>query len=110
MDSPYYRPPFTKVKLTLSYEDEKPLFRLFDKKGDQKEEIELVTFKDVVEHMRFLTKHRMIVQFQKLYAMKTSSGSEKRKYGITLKLVAVECTNKPGHSTEKNSDLFIDEI
>jgi hypothetical protein len=26
--------------------------------------------------------------------MKTSSGNEKKKYGITLKAVAIECTNK----------------
>jgi len=36
----------------------------------------------------------MVIHFCKLYAMKTSSGNEKKKYGITLKAVAIECTNK----------------
>ncbi len=29
----------------------------------------------------------MVIHFCKLYAMKTSSGNEKKKYGITLKAV-----------------------
>ena len=36
----------------------------------------------------------MVIHFCKLYAMKTSSGNEQKKYGITLKAVVIECTNK----------------
>ena len=54
----------------------------------------LSTFKDALQHIRYMTKHRMVINFQKLYAMKTSSGMEKKKYGIVLKAVAIECTNK----------------
>ena len=41
-----------------------------------------------------MTQHRMVINFSKLYAMKTSSGNEKKKYGITLKAVAIKCSNK----------------
>ncbi len=44
--------------------------------------------------MRYMTKHRMITEVQKLYAMKTTSGGDNRKYGDTAKLVAAECTNR----------------
>ena len=90
-----YRPPYTKVKLPISYDEEIPNFRLINKKlNGEKETVDMQNFSDVVKHMRFLTKHRMILDFQKMYAMKNSSGKEKRKYGVSVRLVAVECTNK----------------
>ena len=48
-----------------------------------------------------MTKHRVAINFSKLYAMQTSSGNEQNKYGITLKALAIECTNKtvPKYST-----------
>jgi len=91
----YYRPPYMKVKLPLSYDDDVPTFRLINKKPNgEREELALTDFGDVVKHMKFLTKHRMILEFHKLYAMKTSSGKDKRKYGLTVKLLLAECTNK----------------
>ena len=106
----YYRPPYTKVKLMLSNsETELPLFRLIDKKNDgTKEEIPLNSFSDATVHMRYMTKHRMIIEVQKLYAMKTTSGGEKRKYGITVKLVAAECTNRGEITNNRCIDLFDD--
>jgi hypothetical protein len=106
----YYRPPYTKVKLMLSNsETELPLFRLIDKKNDgTKEEIPLNSFSDATVHMRYMTKHRMIIEVQKLYAMKTTSGGEKRKYGITVKLVAAECTNRGEITNNRCVDLFDD--
>jgi len=105
-----YRPPYAKVKLVLSNsDDEMPLFRLFERKADGfKDEIPLLCFGDVTQHMRFLTKHRMILEVQKVYAMKTAAGSEKRKYGVNIKLVAAECTNKPERSNNKCIDFFDD--
>ena len=90
-------------------EQELPLFRLIDKKEDgTKEEIPLNSFSDVTAHMRYMTKHRMIIEVQKLYAMKTTSGGEKRKYGITVKLVAVECTNRGEVTNNRCIDLLDD--
>jgi hypothetical protein len=105
-----YRPPYTKVKLMLSNnENELPLFRLFDKKDDgTKEEIVLNSFSDATKHVRYMTKHRMILEVQKLYAMKTTSGGEKRKYGVTVKLVAAECTNRSEITNNRCVDLFDD--
>jgi hypothetical protein len=105
-----YRPPYSKIKLALSNDDEEvPLFRLFDRKDDgAPEEIPLCSFRDVTQHMRYLTKHRVIFELQKIYAMKNGSGSEKRKYGLTLKMVVVECTNKHDVTNNKCVDLFDD--
>ncbi len=89
-----YRPPYTMVKLMLSNSGNGlPLFRLFDEKDDgPKEDIQLDNHSDVTKHMRCMTKHRVIIEVQKLYTMKTNSGSHKCKCGITIKLVAAERT------------------
>jgi len=104
----YYRPPYTKVKLDLAYDTEEPRFRLFDKSTGERKEVALKTFDDILQHMRYLTKHRMAIHFSKLYAMKTASGNEKRKYGIILKAFAVECSNKSKPQLDKEIDLFSD--
>ena len=105
----YYRPPYTKVKLDLSYGTEKPTFKLYDiSSGEGRKEVELNSFDDVVKHMRFLTKHRMVIHFSKLYAMKTTSGAEKRKYGIILKAFGVECMNKVQGKVHDDTDPFSD--
>ena len=107
--NPFYRPPFTKVRLDLAFDSDKPNFRLFDKSSGTRKEVQLTTFDDVLQHMRFLTKHRMAIQFSKLYAMKTASGGEKRKYGIILKAFAVECSNKSNPKREdRSTDPFSD--
>ena len=105
----YYRPPYAKIKLPLN-DSETPLFRLLDKKDDGggTREIPLNSFSDVTKHMRYMTKHRMIIDVQKLYAMKTSSGGDKRKYGVTVRLVAAECTNRAEITNNKCVDFFDD--
>ena len=51
----------------------------------------------------------MVIHFCKLYAMKTSSGNEKKKYGITLEAVAIECTNKTVPKFNPRVVLFDDD-
>ena len=58
--------------------------------------------------MRFTSKHRLVIRFSKLYAMKTSSGSDKCKCGIVLKATAVLCVNKPLPRADRDADLFSD--
>ena len=72
----FYRPPYTKLKLDLAYETDVPRFRLFEKQDwGKKTEMQLNTFDDILQHMRYMTRHRMVIRFSRLYAMKTSSGS-----------------------------------
>jgi hypothetical protein len=105
----FYRPPYTKVRLDLAFNSDKPNFRLFDKSSGTRKEVQLKTFDDALQHMRFLTKHRFAIHFSKLYAMKTASGAEKRKYGIILKAFAVECSNKANPAREsRHQDPFQD--
>ena len=66
-------------------------------------------FKEALQYIRHMTKHRVVTNFSKLYAMKTSSGHEKKKYGITLKAVAIECSNKTVPKSNLCIDLFDDD-
>ena len=56
-----------------------------------------------------MTKHRMVINCSKLYAMKTSSGNKKKKYGITLKAIVIECTNKTVPKFNPCVDFFDDD-
>ena len=90
-----FRPPYAKFKLELAYDDDSPTFKVFDKKDGVRTEVVLNEFKEALQYIRYMTKHRIAINFSKLYVMKTSSGNEKKKkYGITLKALAIECTNK----------------
>ena len=90
----YCRPPYAKFKLELAYDDNTLAFKVFDKKEGVRTEVALNSFKEALLHIRYMTKHRMVINFSKLYAMKTSSGNEQKKYGIVLKATAIECSNK----------------
>ena len=51
----------------------------------------------------------MVIQFARLYAMKNSTGSDKKKYGIILKAFAVECSNKNRRNVDvMEEDIFLD--
>ena len=105
----HYRPPFAKVKLDLKHDTEVPKFKLFDVADGKRREVQLTQFDDALKYMRHMTKHRFIIEFSRIYAMKTSAGSEKRKYGVVLKAYAVECANKKSAAAEVlDVDLFDD--
>lgn len=113
---PLYRPPYTKIKLDLEYSSDpdnqtnKPTFSIFEKDKDGKRtKIELNTFDDVINIIRYRSKLRFIISFSKLYAMKTASGTEKKKYGITLKATHIEIQKKDSINKMKiDEDAFVD--
>ena len=86
----YFRPPYAKFKLDLAYNDDSPAFKVFEKKDRVRTEVVLNSFKEALQIIRYMMKHRLVINFSKLYAMKTSSGNEKKKYGIVLKAIAIE--------------------
>ena len=104
-----FRPPYAKYKLELAYDDDSPTFQVFDKKDGVRTEVVLNSFKESLHFIRYMTKRRVAINFSKLYAMKTSSGNEKKRYGITLKALAIECTNKTGPKYDPCVVLFDDE-
>jgi len=112
---PYYRPPYTKIKLDLEYSADpenasnKPTFALFERKDGKRMKVELNSFDDMLNYIKFRSKLRFIVSFSKIYAMKTKSGTEKKKYGITLKASHVEVQRPAGSSkVSYDEDAFID--
>ena len=105
----YFRPPYAKFKLELAYDNDSPSFKIFVKKDGIRTEVALNEVKEALQYVRCMTKNRMVINFSKLYAMKTSSGNEKKKYGITLKAVAIECSNKTGPKYSACVVLFDDD-
>ncbi len=105
----YFRPPYVKFKLELAYDDDTPACKVFDKSEGVRTEVALNSFKEALQHSRNMTKHRMVINFSKLYAMKTSSGNENKKYGVVLKAIAIECSNKTAPKYDPCVVLFDDD-
>jgi hypothetical protein len=88
---PVYRPPFIKFKLDLEYNSTNKLkVKLFECYQGERTKIDITSFDDLLNHVKFLSKLRFIISFAKIYAMKTKNGSEKKKYGIVLKITHIE--------------------
>ena len=101
----YFRPSYAKLKLDLSYNDDAPVFKVYDKKDGVRTEVVLKSCKEALQYITYMTKHRIVINFSKLYAVKTSSGNEKKKYGIVLKAIAIECSNKTAPKSNPCIDL-----
>ena len=97
--------------MDLAFEDDAPAFKVYDKKDGVRTEVVLKSFKEASKYIRYMAKHRIVVNFSKLYAMKTSAGNEKNnnKYGVALKAFAIECSNKTAHKSNPCMDLFDDD-
>jgi len=112
---PYYQPRFTKIKLELEYEEDTdnpkniPKFTVFEKVDNNRVKIELNSFDDVAKFIVWKSEVRFIISFSKLYAMKTKSGTEKKKYGIILKATCIE-VERPANvnNNQKSNDAFVD--
>ena len=102
-----YRPPYIKVKIDLDYESGRPTCKVIDKSSGDRDNVKVNNFKDQTDHIRFMTKHRMVIHMNRLYSMKNQAGGEKRRYGIDLKLAAMECTNKT-RKLERTDSQFYD--
>ena len=64
--------------------------------------VNVESFKDMTDHIKYLTKVRFIICLDRLYLMK-SQGTSKQKYGVFLKILIAECENK---KQEDKSDTF----
>lgn len=111
-----YRPPYTKIKIDLEYSNDpenqstKPQIEIFEKKEDTRVNVSISTFDDLVSFVKFRSKLRFVINFSKLYAMKTKVGMEKKKYGIILKLTHMEIQRPNTNSYNKSIDPFNDDF
>ena len=59
----YFRPPYAKFKLELAYDDDSPTLKVFDKKDGVRTEVVLNSCKESLQFIRYMTKHRMVINF-----------------------------------------------
>jgi hypothetical protein len=83
-----YKPPYTKLKIQLEYHTNKPLIHIRD--GITKSTKTVSCIDDCCQHIRYLSKVRFIIHFNKFYQMKTSTGNGQKQYGITLTIKHAE--------------------
>ena len=56
---PYHQPPYANVKINRYVNTGRPTFRMFDKSGGDRVEVKMGNFRDITNHMLFITKHRL---------------------------------------------------
>ena len=96
--------------MDLAFNDDSPAFKVYDKKDGVRTEVALNSFTEALQYIGYTTKHRIVINISKLYAMKTSSGNENNiKYGIVLQAIAIECSNKTAPKSNPCTDLFDDD-
>ena len=61
--------------------------------------------------MKYLSKHRFIIEGNRSYSLKTINGSGRVNYGIILKMDTVDCRSNykqiGGHEERDNKDLEV---
>ena len=82
---------------------------MFNKTENGREVIAIDKFKDITDHMRYLTKVRFVIVIHRLYVMKTQVGDTKR-YGICIKIIAAARENKVKTQLERSDADFVDFI
>ena len=111
---PYYNPPTAKFKLPIVYEPNKetsknvPEFSVFERDNESRKQVEFTSFEDFEKYVVWQSRLRFIVSFSKLYAMKTKSGNDKKKYGITLKVTCIEIKRPVNSNSNAITDAFED--
>ena len=102
-----YNPPFIKLKIDLDNVTVCPNLKLFNKTEGGREVIAIDKFKDITDHMRYLTKVRFVILIHRLYVMKNQVGDKKR-YGICIKIIAAACENKVKKQLARIGTSFVD--
>ena len=76
-----YKPPYIKLKIDLDSTTGLPKLNLYNKTYDSRELVNVETFKEATEHIKYLTKVRFIISIDRLYLMK-SQGASKLKIWV----------------------------
>ena len=79
-----YKPPYIKLKIDIDNTTDRPSIRLYNKSENGREVVAIDKFKDITDHMKYLTKVRLVVIIHRLYVMETQI-ADKKRYGICIK-------------------------
>ena len=108
------KPLYFKVKLDTEWQTNKILTKVFVKTPEGRQEVnndQLTCVDDLHQLVNYRSSIRMIIMFNKFYAMKNAPGGSKKKYGFTIKVRQIETqpyivSKKVNNNT---SDAFIDD-
>ena len=73
-----YKHPYIKLKIDSDNTTGRPSIMLYIKSENGCEVVAIDKFKDITEHMKYLTKVRFVVIIHRLYALKTQIANKKR--------------------------------
>ena len=96
-----------RVKIPLDYNTGRSTVKITENKEGNRTLMKSNTFPDVVEALKYLAKVRFVLNFNKLYVMKSSNGGTKKMYGISI--MATHAEVMPRHKPNGMYEIqFID--
>ena len=102
-----YKPPYIKLKIDIDNTTDRPSIKLYNKSENGREVVVVDKFKDITDHMKYLTKVRFVVSIHRLHVVKTQI-ADKKRYGICIKIIAAECENKAKKQLERTGTKFVE--
>ena len=102
-----YKPPYIKLKIDIDNTTGSPSIKLYNKSENGREVVAIDKFKDITDHMKYLTKVRFVAIIHRLYVVKTQI-ADKKRYCICSKIIAAECERKVKKQHERTDTNFVD--
>lgn len=104
-----FKPKYMKLKIDTDYNTGDVKTRIMVKEDSGRKKLDDVkTITDLTKYIRYKSNVRMVVTINKLYATRAKVG-DKKKYGLTFKILQVECEAPVNKMSQYDTDAFVDD-
>lgn len=104
-----FKPKYMKLKIDTDYNTGELKTRIMVKEDSSRKRLDdIKTITDLTKYVRYKSNIRMVITINKLYATRAKVG-DKKKYGLTFKILQIECEPLVNKATQYDVDAFIDE-
>lgn len=104
-----FKPKYMKLKIDTDYNTGDVKTRIMVKEDSGRKKLDDVkTITDLTKYVRYKSNIRMVVTINKLYATRAKVG-DKKKYGLTFKILQVECEAPLNKAAQYDMDAFVDD-
>jgi hypothetical protein len=108
-DGAIFKPKYMKLKIDTDYNTGDVKTRIMVKEESGRKKLDdIKTITDLTKYIRYKSNIRMVVTINKLYATRAKVG-DKKKYGLTFKILQVECEAPINKAAQYDMDAFVDD-
>ena len=108
-DGATFKPKYMKLKIDTDYNTGDVKTRIMVKEETGRKKLDdIKTITDLTKYVRYKSNIRMVVTINKLYATRAKVG-DKKKYGLTFKILQIECEAPVNKAAQYDMDAFVDD-